>query len=150
MSSCSNRNNRLRSWRGQYSFTSLGVDNQLFCSFRQRILCAILSHAVAWVDLPARETLLRSTAGVLDGTKLSLGLPLLQEILSGVDLPVEYYEAIFLLLDESAGPTLSSSESSEEWQTLLKVVDYSVHSGTRVHHLAVVRPSNPTIFRYEG
>jgi len=82
----------------------------LFPRYKERVLCYLLSHAVAWHSIPARIVLLSSLKKVVNRAKLQTILPLVLTAIGGKDPSIikneTYMELLIEPFDKTVAPDL--------------------------------------------
>jgi U3 small nucleolar RNA-associated protein 10 len=108
---------------------------------RRAIIYALLSHAIAWRSLPARQSILSSLAGVHDNSIFRGVLPLLSPLAENksdeaswltLKLGREQGEYLSLLFDTLQKGTASilADPNAEPWKFLLSLLSPLEGSGT--------------------
>ncbi|KAF8525719.1 armadillo-type protein [Gautieria morchelliformis] len=112
-------------------------DNKKESGYKQRILCYLLSHAIAWNSISARVGLLEILKNIPHRVKLHMLLPLIQTIVSGdqvclwdmEDKPLgaAYLQLLLGAYDRTAAPELTEPGSGS-WTTFIKLVRFAFMS----------------------
>ncbi|KAG8908257.1 snoRNA-binding rRNA-processing protein utp10 [Tulasnella sp. 403] len=99
-------------------------------SYRKRIVCYLLSHALCWANGKARLQLIQSVQDVADAAKITLLKPLLEDAFLKQEIPSElqnpqdveaYYQALIQIFDQTSASVLDEAES-EEWNLLCSII----------------------------
>ena len=113
-------------------------------SFKHRVICYLVSHAVACPLLQVRTSILKSLRDVPDESKALMLIPVYKQSFGtpekvGAPADQEYFVALARAIDKNAAKALNDKEGSL-WQVFVEVLracltrgEHHVISGSRPH-----------------